>query len=176
MTSKTSRNALIGHAGEHYVISELYKRGLLAALAPQGTDTSDVLVLASDGESTGCSLQVKTRSRPGRTRGWLLSSRHEHIRARRLLYVFVDFSVEPTDAYIVPSDLVADAVTFSHQSWLAGAPRLGTTRKDTAMRTVRSQFQDDVEGFPPGWLEKWRGRWDLIEELVTQPVGDASAM
>jgi hypothetical protein len=80
--------ALVGPAGEHYVLYQLYRHGMLASLAPPGTPTVDVLVLAAD-QSVVATVQVKTRTY-GADGGWHMSAKHEHIVEPRCFYAFVD--------------------------------------------------------------------------------------
>ena len=69
------QKALVGPAGEHYVLFRLHQQGLLASLSPEGSPTVDVLVLSPD-ETVIASLQVKTRTY-GRDRGWHMRKKHE---------------------------------------------------------------------------------------------------
>ncbi len=71
-----AEKALVGPAGEHYVLYQLYRRGMSASLAPPGTPTVDVLVLATD-QSVVATVQVKTRTY-GADGGWHMSEKHEH--------------------------------------------------------------------------------------------------
>lgn len=54
--------ALVGPAGEHFVLFRLYQQGMLASLSPPGSPTVDVLALAPD-ESVIATLQVKNSHR-----------------------------------------------------------------------------------------------------------------
>jgi hypothetical protein len=53
--------ALVGPAGEHFVLYQLYRHGMLASLAPPGTPTVDILVLATD-QSVVATVQVNPKS------------------------------------------------------------------------------------------------------------------
>jgi hypothetical protein len=88
----TLEKALVGPAGEHFVLFRLYQQGMLASLSPPGSPTVDVLVLAPD-ESVIATLQVKTRT--GVNRGWPMSEKHEHISEPRCFYAFVDLRFQP---------------------------------------------------------------------------------
>lgn len=55
------QKALVGPAGEHFVLFRLYQHGMLASLSSPGSPTVDVLVLAHD-ESVIATLQVNTRT------------------------------------------------------------------------------------------------------------------
>ncbi|MDX1411893.1 MAG: hypothetical protein R3351_07020, partial [Nitrospirales bacterium] len=56
---KAGFGALIGNAGEHYVMAELLKRGYIAALAPRNAPGFDIL--ATNGDKT-VKIRVKTKS------------------------------------------------------------------------------------------------------------------
>ena len=56
---KTGKRIFIGNAGEYYVMAELLKRGIVAALAPRNTPAFDIL--ATKGDST-IKIRVKTKS------------------------------------------------------------------------------------------------------------------
>src|SRR5258707_963237 len=85
-----SQTSLLGAAGEHYVMSELLRRGYIAALAPQGVPKADIIVCDVEGTRL-CSIQVKTRRERGRDGGWHMKDKHEKLRSDTLFYCFVDF-------------------------------------------------------------------------------------
>jgi hypothetical protein len=73
LSSRTSlERVLVGPAGEHYVLFQLYRRGVLAALAPPGTPIVDVLVLSPDRETKAATVQVKTRT-GYQSGGWFMN-------------------------------------------------------------------------------------------------------
>jgi hypothetical protein len=158
------QRALVGPAGEHYVLFRLYREGMLASLAPPGSPTVDVLVLAPD-ESVIASLQVKTRTY-GRDKGWHMSAKHERIIAARLFYAFVDLEAEPAVTYVVPSNVVAEVLKKSHKAWRAAPGARGQQRNDTDMRRIQPEYPDRFPGYRPDWLEEWRERWDLLSAAV----------
>jgi hypothetical protein len=55
-----SHSSLLGAAGAHHVMAELLRRGYVAALAPEGVPTVDILVTDVEGARL-CSIQVKAR-------------------------------------------------------------------------------------------------------------------
>lgn len=156
----TLQRALVGPAGEHYVLFRLYRQGKLASLAPPGSPTVDVLVLAPD-QSVVALLQVKTRTY-GADRGWHMSLKHESIIEPRLFYVFVDLEPEPPVTYVVPSAVVADVLAKAHRAWLDTPGAKGQPHKDSKFRRILPAFKEEVPGYPPGWLDEYRERWDLL--------------
>lgn len=138
---------------------------MLASLSPTGSPTVDVLVLAPD-ESVIASLQVKTRTY-GKDKGWHMREKHESISEPRYFYAFVDLEAEPPVTYIVPSAVVADVLQKAHRAWLQTPGAKGQPRKDSQFRRILPAFKEEVHGYPPGWLEEYQERWDLLSAAVT---------
>jgi hypothetical protein len=67
-------------------------------------------------------------------------------------------------AYVVPSKIVAQAVTRSHSIWLAKPGKGGKPHVQNDMRRIVPNFPFDVPDYPDGWMEKYRERWDLLAE------------
>ncbi|MGB7300592.1 MAG: hypothetical protein WBD34_14820 [Burkholderiaceae bacterium] len=163
----TSTTSLLGAAGEHFVMSELLRRGYIAALAPQGAPNSDIVV--TDIESTKlCSIQVKTRRDIGSDGGWHMKAKHEELKSDFLFYCFVDFGKAVTDiplVYILPSETVADVLREDHSTWLSSPGRNGHVRKDSNMRRFKPDYSNNLgekTRYKKGWLEEYRNAWHLI--------------
>ena len=130
-----SESSLLGAAGEHYIMSELLRRGFISALAPRGVPNADIVVTNLEGTRL-CSIQVKTR-RNGSNGGWIMNAKHGRIRGERLFYCFVDFqkvAEEKPLVFVVPANVVADVLSASHRKWLATPGRSGQTHKDGPIR------------------------------------------
>jgi hypothetical protein len=158
-----SQTSLTGVAGEHHVLSELLRRGYIAALAPAGVPTADIVVTNRDA-TWQCAIQVKTRRGIGTDGGWHMSKKHETIRGERLFYCFVDF-LDSYDArpivYVLPASVVAEAITEAHQQWLNGK----ATRNDGPMRRLLPDYSKvwvSNNPYPSGWLEKYRDAWGSL--------------
>ncbi|MEF2550920.1 hypothetical protein VQ042_06005 [Aurantimonas sp. A2-1-M11] len=129
-----SKSTLLGAAGEHYVMSQLLRRGYSAALAPVGVPNADIVVIDDIGERL-CALQVKSRLEKGSDRGWHMKEKHELLSAPTLFYAFVDFGKEDLHeapkCWLLPSAVVADVIRRSHAAWLLPARRgnRGTTAR-----------------------------------------------
>jgi len=164
------QKALVGPAGEHYVLSRLYQHGMLASLAPPRSPTVDVLVLSPD-ESVVALLQVKTRTY-GKDKGWHMSIKHETIVEPRLFYAFVDLEPAAAVTYIVPSAVVADVLKRSHIAWLTTPGAKGQQRNDNDMRRIKPTYPDPWDGYMPNWLDGWRERWDLLAVATAGPTAN----
>ena len=68
-----SPSTVLGSAGEHYVMCQLLRRGLIAALAPVGVPNCDIVVTDDIGDRL-CAIQVKARMEKGSDGGWHMRS------------------------------------------------------------------------------------------------------
>ena len=161
-----SQTSLTGAAGEHYVMAHLLNEGFIAALAPKGVPTADIVVTDDIGERL-CSIQVKTRREKGSDGGWHMGKKHEEIRWHSLFYVFLGFKKDPNvvpDLFVLPSEIVADCLYTCHRAWLGTPGKKGQQRNDGDMRRLLPNYSKDgqAERFGPGWLEPYRNAWSLL--------------
>lgn len=169
-----SESTLLGAAGEHYIMSELLRRGFIAALAPAGVPNADIVVTNVEG-SRLCSIQVKTRRDLGSDGGWHMKAKHESIRGDRLFYCFVDFGKNEAErpvVFVLPSGVVADVLTHSHQTWLSTPGVRGQAHKDGPMRRLLPDYQRVFQHdnpYPKGWLDPYREAWHRLD---IEPSGD----
>ena len=164
---KLSSTALLGAAGEHYVMYELLRRNYIAALAPQGAPNLDIVVADTEGNQL-CGIQVKTRSGRGGDGGWHMRPKHEQIDVARLFYCFVDFG-QPDDrvqVYLIPSGVVARVIADSHSAWLANPGVKGQDRKDSSVRRLLPDYtyayRPHACPYPRGWLDRYREAWHML--------------
>ncbi len=162
-----SNTSLTGAAGEHYVMSQLLRRGFIAALAPAGVPNCDIVVTDKIGDKL-CAIQVKTRANHGKDRGWHMGVKHEELDSAGLFYCFVDFAIDGDGhpfTYVVPAPVVADVIRQSHVAWLEQPGRGGRARKDTTMRRFLPSYHHlDLMQFSEGWLTPYLENWHQIAE------------
>jgi hypothetical protein len=163
-----SQTTLLGAAGEHFVMAQLLRRGLIAALAPQGVPNLDIVV--SDIEGTRqLGVQVKSRLNKGSDGGWHMGEKHESIVSPTLFYCFVDFgddvSSTPT-TYILPSAKVATVVRDSHAAWRSNPGKHGQARNDSKLRRLVPDYSYAYAPHPPkyalGWLDEFKEAWHYL--------------
>lgn len=164
MTNESIRtkisSILVGAAGEHFVMYQLYRRGIMVGQPPPGVANVDLLVLDEDAAVIK-NIQVKTRSK-GADGGWHMKKKHEDLISPLLWYVFVDMELESPACYIIPSDVVATVIRVAHETWMATPGHKGQAHKDTDMRRVRPRYPFPLEKFPDGWMDEYFERWDLL--------------
>lgn len=159
----------IALAGEFAVLSQLALQGFDANLTLGNTKGVDILVSHPETDSM-FRLEVKTHTRNKYYRNgtfghivadWRMGDKHETNRDPRLFYCFVSIAdnTQFFDFYIVPSNIVANFVTESHQYWLNEAD----TRKDNPMR--KFMLGKGGENYPVNMplAETYHGKWDLLK-------------
>ena len=171
LVMNTSHTTLTGAAGEHFVMYRLLRMGYIAALAPAGVPNADIIVTDIEG-NRAAAIQVKTRNKKGSDGGWHMKSKHEEIVAKSIFYCFVELDDDPTIpsvVYVMPSKVVADALSETHQVWLSLPGKAGRAHADTNMRRLLPDYSRPLKAKHPaitsrsaGWMEAYRERWDLI--------------
>ncbi len=167
-------SAIVGAAGEYHVLSQLLRRGWIAALAPDGAPNMDILV-TDEKSNRLCAIQVKTRRDLGGDKGWHMKPKHEELVANDLFYIFVDVGKRPSDetkCYILPSATVADSLKRCHSAWLESPGRDGRPHRDSNIRRLKPDHSNinaiNTEGkaaiadYSNGWLEKYREKWSIL--------------
>jgi hypothetical protein len=162
-----SKSTVLGAAGEHYVMCQLLRRGMIAALAPVGVPNADIVVTDDIGARL-CAVQVKARQEKGTDGGWHMGAKHERLVSDTLFYCFVNFGKTLLDApecFLVPSAVVADVLARSHHTWLTTPGKAGQQRSDSDFRRFLPDY--DKMGIPigcgPGWLHHYRENWGLLD-------------
>jgi hypothetical protein len=162
-----SKSTVLGAAGEHYVMCQLLRRGMIAALAPVGVPNADIVVTDDIGARL-CAVQVKARQEKGTDGGWHMGAKHERLVSDTLFYCFVNFGKTLLDApecYLVPSAVVADVLVRSHHTWLTTPGKAGQQRSDSDFRRFLPDY--DKMGIRIGcgadWLHQYRENWGLLD-------------
>lgn len=165
-----SATSLTGAAGEYFVMSELLRRGLIAALAPAGVPNCDIVVTDDIGDRL-CAVQVKSRNSIGADGGWHMGKKHESLAAPTLFYCFVDFALGKKCGpftYVVPAAVVATTLAECHQAWLNQPGKKGQQRKDGDMRRLLPNYSHLKMGkYETGWLDPYRAAWHLLGREAT---------
>ena len=162
----TSQTSLTGAAGEHFVMSELLRRDLIAALAPAGVLNCDIVVTDDIGDRLWA-IQVKTRRGKGADGGWHMSRKHEILTSPTLFYCFVDFAIgtpSPPFTCVVPARVVAVTLAKAHVAWLGQPGAKGQRRNDSDFRRFLPDYGHlGMADRAQGWLEPYREAWDQLK-------------
>jgi hypothetical protein len=155
---KKGRGALIGNAGEYAVMSELLRRGWIAALAPRNAPDFDIM--ATDRE-VDVRIPVKTKS--AHYEAWQWMSKNDGTAIRHLGYpndffVLLDLRPETTrnDYYILPTETLSKILNDDFEVWKAtpgvrGRPH-DPAKKHRGLSVRKHKTQ----------LEQYREAWHLL--------------
>jgi hypothetical protein len=160
-------STIIGAAGEHYVMCQLLRRDLIAALAPAGVPNADILVSDKVGDRL-FAIQVKVRTDDGIPHAWHMGAKHEEIISPSVFYSFVDFGPSLTAqprCWVVPAPVVARVLALSYERWLATPGMNGQRHNDTKLRRFRLCYEKHGLGpeYTRGWLDPYLEKWSLLE-------------
>ena len=155
---KAGQGTLIGNAGEYYVVAELLKRGIVAALAPRNAPGFDVL--ATRGEAT-VRIRVKTKSEGYDVWQWVAKPDGTIF---RVLYDLHDFTVlvnlsEKTrdlEFFVVPTPIIHDWLVARFRGWLERPGRNNRPHSPTNKKRHLSIREHAVQ------LEPYRDNWDIL--------------
>ena len=155
---KAGLGALIGNAGEHYVMAELLKRGIIAALAPRNAPGFDIF--ASKGNKTA-RIRVKTKSEEYDI--WQWNARKDRIIFRELseeddFTVLVHLALDHCDLvfFIIPTKLLEGWLVHDFEEWLATPGRGGRPHSpDNRKRHLHYENYQEI-------MEKYRNNWDIL--------------
>jgi hypothetical protein len=165
--SVPDNSTILGAAAEHYVMSQLLRRQMIAALAPAGVPDADIIVSNRLGSALAA-IQVKARRAIGADGGWSMSSKHERIVRDLLFYCFVDFGPpgifdQIPVCWIVPSGIVARVLKITYDAWLAMPGARGQPHNPSDFRRLRPDYSDlKVPDLGKGWLDQYRESWEQI--------------
>jgi len=157
---KAGEGALIGNAGEYYVVAELLKRGIIAALAPRNAPAFDIL--ATRGNRT-TRIRVKTKSQEYLI--WQYSVKRDGSIFRDLskdgdFTVLVDLAMETINLkfYVVPTYQIDLWLKKDFKEWVSTPGKNNRPHDPTNKKRNLSQKKYARE------LSKCLNQWEKLWE------------
>ncbi|MBA7500645.1 hypothetical protein ES704_03405 [subsurface metagenome] len=156
---KAGEGALIGNAGEYYVMAELLKRGIVAALAPRNAPSFDIL--ATRGNRT-IRIRVKTKSQEYpiwqysvKKNGSIFRDLSEH----RDFTVLVDLAMATKDLkfYIVSTCRINKLLNKDFEEWVNTPGK--NNRPHNPENKKRNLSQEKYAQELGKCLDKWEKLW-----------------
>jgi len=156
---KAGRGGLIGNAGEYYVVAELLKRGVVAALAPRNTRAFDIL--ATKG-SRMARIRVKTKSEQWNPWQWVVKkdgSIFAELSGENDFTILVNLALDRVRLafFIIPTTILNNWLMTDFQEWLDTPGKRG--RPHSASNSKRhldySRYAQRLEPY----LENWEILW-----------------
>ncbi len=167
-------STIVGAAGEYHVLSQLLRRGWVAALAPDGAPNMDILATDENNEKL-CAIQVKTRRDIGRDKGWHMKPTHEDMVAEDL---------STCSSTLAGSRLVRPSRTSCRLAWWPAAfgtrtvfwldtpGRGGRPHKDSNVRRLLPDYshikprteegRNTIGQYATGWLNRYSENWGML--------------
>jgi hypothetical protein len=157
---KKGEGTLVGNAGEHYVMAELLKRGVIAALVPRNAPAFDIL---ANRNGHDVRLRVKTKSEEYDIWQW---NAHKDGTVFRLLEkkrdftILVNLAMKPENLrfYVVPSHVLESFLQADHAAWARTPGKNG--RKRNASNTKRHLHEKKhielIKSHQNDWESLWR--------------------
>jgi len=158
---KSGEGIFIGNAGEHYVMGELLKRGIIAALAPRNTPSFDIL--ATNKENHAINIRVKTKS--GELPIWQYSIKKNGEIFRNLskkndFTVLVDLgkNINEMRFYVVPTHVIDTWLRSDFKIWCDTSGKNGHSHSPTMIKRILSEkiHTEELRKYLNSWDDLWR--------------------
>ncbi|MBA7564070.1 hypothetical protein ES695_21515 [Candidatus Atribacteria bacterium 1244-E10-H5-B2] len=156
---KAGEGALIGNAGEYYVMAELLKRGIIAALAPRNAPAFDILATR---KKQTVKIRVKTKSQEYPM--WYYSVKKDGSIFRNLskdgdFTVLVDLAMATKDLkfYIVPTHQIDGWLREGFDEWVKTPGK--NNRPHDPTNKLRYLIQEKYARELSKYLNQWEKLW-----------------
>lgn len=156
---KAGEGALIGNAGEYYVVAELLKRGIVAALAPRNAPSFDILATK---ENHTVRIRVKTKSQEYSDWQWVAkkdSSIFRDLSEDEDFTVLVDLAMETKDLkfYVVPTHKIDEWLKEDFKKWVETPGKNNRPHDPTNKKRNLSQkkYANELNKYLNQWEKLW---------------------
>jgi hypothetical protein len=156
---KAGFGTLIGNAGEYYVMAELLKRNVVAALAPRNAPWFDILATH---RGRTARIRVKTKSEDSSVWQWvakkdrtILSFPDEAVGADVTVLVYLAMDTRNLAFFVIPSRVINDWLMRDFEDYISVHGPKGPRNPESRKRNLHYK-QYEVT------LSEYRDRWDLL--------------
>lgn len=158
---KSGDGSLIGNAGEYYVVAELLKRSVVAALVPRNTPAFDILATK---EGHAVRIRVKTKSQEYSDWQWVAKKDNSIFRNLSKdgdFTVLVDLTTETKDLkfYVVPTYQIDALLKAGFEKWVK-TPGRNNRPHDPTKNTKRNLSQKIYAKELCKYLNRWERLWE----------------
>jgi hypothetical protein len=155
---KAGEGTLIGNAGEYYVMAELLKRGVVAALAPRNAPSFDILATK---DNRTVRIRVKTKSHEYHVWQWMVKkdgSIFRNISKGGDFTVLVSLAMENKDLgfYVVPTYKIDEWLKEDFDEWVK---RPGQNNRPHDPKNPKRNLSQEQKG-----LSRYLSQWDILWE------------
>ncbi len=155
---KLGEGALIGNAGEYFVIAELLKRGVIAALAPRNAPAFDILAANKE---KNIRIRVKTKTEEYDVWQWSVKKNGSiflYLQTEDDFSVLVNLTNETRNMeyFILPTSLLNNWLVADFEKWLSTPGKNGRPHANTNPKR-NLEFTGSVNK-----LEPYRNNWGIL--------------
>ncbi|GAA1782595.1 hypothetical protein [Leucobacter iarius] len=148
--------------GEHWVASELARRGWAPALTRDGLERTDILAVLTEGTRQQIEVQVKSARGSGASLNWPLGMKAQKPPLHDFEW-FVMVAIDPDQSvplrgFVVPRAHVAAAAWIAHMDWFT-EPGIPPGKRNAGPERSRVYVRD---------FARYEGRWDLLERPTSE--------
>ncbi len=156
---KSGEGTLIGNAGEYYVMAELLKRGIIAALAPRNAPGFDILATKPQ---KNVRIRVKTKSEEYDAWQWVTKkdgSLFRYLQLSEDFTVLVDLSEKTSNMkyFVMPTVIINEWLTKEFIIWRDTPGKNG--RPHAADNRKRNLGYKNHEKDLSMYLDNWESLW-----------------
>jgi hypothetical protein len=156
---KKGLGTLIGNAGEYYVIAELLKRGVIAALAPRNAPGFDILAT-----HLGKTVKIRVKTKSEAYHIWQWAAKKDgtiftHFEGESDFTVLVNLTEETRDLafFVVKTERLNTWLIKDFQAWLAAPGRKRPHSPDNRKRHLDFRaYAADLESYRNSWSLLWQ--------------------
>jgi len=156
---KSGEGSIIGNAGEYYVVAELLKRGIVAALAPRNAPSFDILATR---DNCTVKIRVKTKSQEYSVWQWAVkkdSSIFRSLSEHGDFTVLVDLAMETKDLkfYVLPTYRIDVWLKKDFEEWVKTPGK--NNRPHDPTNKKRNLCQEKYAQELSKYLNQWEKLW-----------------
>jgi len=157
---KAGEGSLIGNAGEYYVVAELLKRGIVAALAPRNAPSFDILATRSN-----CTVKIRVKTKSQEYSVWQWSAKKDGSIFRDLskhgdFTVLVDLAMETINLkfYVVSTYRINEWLKKDFEEWVSTPGK--NNRPHDPENKKRNLSQEKYTRELSKCFNKWEKLWE----------------
>lgn len=154
---KAGEGALVGNAGEFYVVAELLKRGAIAALAPRNSPSFDILATKA-----GRTVRVRVKTKSEQYDDWQWVAKKDGTHFRELsphddFTVLVNLTRETKDLafFIIATETLDKWLTDDFEKWKATPGKNGRPHDPTSKKRGLA-FSKYADRLKSDWDIMWK--------------------
>ncbi|HVO43340.1 MAG TPA: hypothetical protein VMT34_11985 [Aggregatilineales bacterium] len=159
---KSGEGTLIGNAGEYFVVAELLKRGIVAALAPRNTPAFDILA-TNFRVVPQKTVQIRVTTKSGQYDSWRWSTRIDGVIFPRLesagdftILVNLTDDTKHMDYFVLQTHVLNQWIIDDFEWWLAQPGKKGQPHsRENRLRALYYRSYEQK-------LEQYRNNWGIL--------------